>query len=397
MKHIYIILFAIYLTISLIPAIQLHFAVNLVIALSLFGIMLVGKRKWDKNYMRWCACFFIFCSCSIMWAIDRKLSMYVLAANYVPVILTLLSVTMYAKSFKDVNTLMKVFYFACLLMFVFFASTVDLSDLEGSRLASNEGDDEIIWNPNYVAGDLVFAIYAGYFCFVKAKNVSFIIKSVYWIATLIMFFIVLLSGSRASLLLLLMPASLYYLMNKRITFTTILLLMSFVALLLFLVFSVPVLYSNIGIRIEETLNIFTGDTDGSEDTSRILLIVSGLTWFTEHPILGHGINNFRALSNQLFKLDHNFYAHNNYVELLVGVGLIGFLIYYTPIFKMFVNGVKSKTSLIMKIFLFCVLFTDMFWVSYYNVTTQFILCILFIVNKIITHNKYENNRYYSPW
>jgi O-antigen ligase len=48
----------------------------------------------------------------------------------------------------------------------------------------------------------------------------------------------------------------------------------------------------------------------------------GLRLWAESPLWGHGLDQFRVLTYA------ETYAHNNYVELLVGLGVIGLLLYY---------------------------------------------------------------------
>jgi O-antigen ligase len=85
-------------------------------------------------------------------------------------------------------------------------------------------------------------------------------------------------------------------------------------------------------RIEAML---TGnDTTGSDD-ARKHMIRTGFRMFLEKPILGYGLNNFRDfyVSGQ--------YSHNNYTEVLVSGGLVGFVLYYgmylVPLCKLFLG------------------------------------------------------------
>ena len=55
----------------------------------------------------------------------------------------------------------------------------------------------------------------------------------------------------------------------------------------------------------------------------------------ENPLLGYGLNNYH-----LFHWS-GVYSHNNYIEVLVSLGIIGFIIYYS----IFIN---SATVLIKK-------------------------------------------------
>lgn len=75
-----------------------------------------------------------------------------------------------------------------------------------------------------------------------------------------------------------------------------------------------------------------------------------LSGFTEHPLLGFGINNFTYMFNQhydSFYCNYNLWmdkAHNNYLEWLVCGGLIGFFAFLgfllSPVMYLFTSGKK---------------------------------------------------------
>lgn len=52
----------------------------------------------------------------------------------------------------------------------------------------------------------------------------------------------------------------------------------------------------------------------------------GLNAFKESPILDIGLDNARFMTMAVYGFEH--YLHNNYVELLVDTGLLGFCTYY---------------------------------------------------------------------
>ncbi len=89
-------------------------------------------------------------------------------------------------------------------------------------------------------------------------------------------------------------------------------------------------YLYLGEKIpKEVMNIynyFFGNRDNINDSSintRIRLIEYAKAAFKSKPVLGWGLNTFK--SSVSFT---DYYAHNNFYEILVGVGIIGFLIYY---------------------------------------------------------------------
>jgi O-antigen ligase len=63
------------------------------------------------------------------------------------------------------------------------------------------------------------------------------------------------------------------------------------------------------------------------------MISHGWDLFLKEPVLGYGLNNFSIL---FAKILGEGYAHNNYIELLVDLGMIGTIAYYS--FYAFIIG-----------------------------------------------------------
>lgn len=97
------------------------------------------------------------------------------------------------------------------------------------------------------------------------------------------------------------------------------LIYSFVSLLVGWMFIHLPIFSTILERLESYLSV-TGNTS---DNLRAELIRFGLELFMENPFLGYGLNNY-----QLFHWS-GAYSHNNYIEVLVSLGIVGFVIYYS--------------------------------------------------------------------
>lgn len=87
------------------------------------------------------------------------------------------------------------------------------------------------------------------------------------------------------------------------------------------------IFSTILERLESYLSV-TGNTS---DNIRADLIRFGLELFIENPFLGYGLNNYH-----LFHWS-GVYSHNNYIEVLVSLGVIGFIVYYL----IFIKGLNT--------------------------------------------------------
>ena len=106
-------------------------------------------------------------------------------------------------------------------------------------------------------------------------------------------------------------------------------------------------------------------------------------------MLGYGLDNFRIIN--LHATGHLTYSHNNFIEILVGVGAIGFLIYYSYYIKLLFEYIKMyfkhQTDKILNItgICFLLMFLMQFGVVSYSSIEQMLL-ILFMT-KAVEFNK----------
>lgn len=155
----------------------------------------------------------------------------------------------------------------------------------------------------------------------------------YTMISLFLILVVLISGSRKALML---PVIAYIVQRLLAGGTSAairnsLLVGSALLIGMFLLMNVPILYDVIGYRVEGMIAGYGGnedDADGSTAT-RMFLVEFGMEQFHENPIWGYGLANFRALLGYYHPGMTAYYAHNNYVELLVDWGVVGTIVYYT--------------------------------------------------------------------
>lgn len=139
--------------------------------------------------------------------------------------------------------------------------------------------------------------------------------------------IVLLTGSRKGLVLVFVASFLYYYFKyptKRLKNIIISLMFIFISMIA--IMNIPFLYDIVGIRVEGLLDYIIIDStqDGSLNT-RSTLISRGWEYFKIRPLRGYGLDSFSSLDGT-----YGIYAHNNFIEILVSSGVIGFLLYYFP-------------------------------------------------------------------
>ncbi len=154
--------------------------------------------------------------------------------------------------------------------------------------------------------------------------------------------------------------------------------------IVYAVLQLPLL-SNVSERLEMAFSTLTGDVrhaDGSSITRKRMIEV-GLEQFTKTPFIGIGLNNSSILNfNQL---RFAAYSHNDYVDLLVNGGAIGFGLYYGTIFillRRHIVKIKHNIDDVCKIsfvLMIMLLFANMAAVTYYGGLTTYVLILLWVV------------------
>ena len=158
------------------------------------------------------------------------------------------------------------------------------------------------------------------------------LKWIYAPIACLMFYFLLLSGGRKFIIVSLLFVYIiiilkyYKAQKKKLVLFTLLFLLILVGVY-FAVFQFKPIYNVVGYRFEGLMNAITGR--GKIDLStlrRERMIEFGLAAFKDKPLFGHGLDNYKVL--YFMKSGIYDYAHNNYIELLVDFGIIGFSLYY---------------------------------------------------------------------
>jgi O-antigen ligase len=227
-------------------------------------------------------------------------------------------------------------------------------------------------------------------------------KMVYWNMikwTIILFFIlecIFFSGSKSGIILISISLLVFFIIkfNKTSFIRKILL---FVAGLILISVMTPrvALDAIVFDRFENLINfsmsnkgqIFFYDDGSSEQ--RLNLIVDGIRLWTERPFFGWGTNEYRFIN----KVTYDCYSHNNFIEILVNFGLLGFFLFYFIHFYLFKKLLKLKKLnqrndevnwlLLM---LFSLLIIDITFVTYYN--KIYFLVLAFILANTMKLEKY---------
>lgn len=224
----------------------------------------------------------------------------------------------YIDNLSQVESIMKYFVISGLAASFFILLNLDFQ--AGTRVGSELGnlnDISVILGISYL-----FSLY-----FILYEK-----KKYFLLPTVILLVFIILTGSRSGLLFLLIGTLCMLYFKNRTTITAKIKYLFFIIAVIFiaylLVFKIPIFYEILGVRLENMFELLlTGDTNEASIVNRKNMIEYALLLFTEKPILGYGVDNFRVF--------YGTYSHNNFVELLVGLGIIGAGTYYLIYFHQF--------------------------------------------------------------
>ena len=200
-----------------------------------------------------------------------------------------------------------------LIYAIMYLQKIGVDDLAYARLSV---DIEGLPNINTVASIVVFPAVFYFSMFIeKRKTIHFLFFVLSAVA------LVFLGSRRSILITMLVVVATFFLKGKnRILEGALISAGIFYAV----VFLVPTEYLLFNLDRIFSLADAT-DIDGS-DTIRLQLLNFSADMFSNAPVLGNGYYTFSYLN-----FSHNgllVYAHNNYMETLVGLGVVGLILYY---------------------------------------------------------------------
>lgn len=201
-------------------------------------------------------------------------------------------------------------------------------------IGSNSGNERlgeaITGNANIFSALFMYSGVFASWCCVYSKSVKS--KIIYLLLLAIVLVIMVISGGRKTIVAVVSTLALFYYLKgdvkirKRLIYNAIIAL-ALVALIAFAVLNIPLLYEYVGKRFEGLFHLFMGKgAEVSGDNMRSRIFVLAYEGWKQCPLFGHGIDSFKEYNQSV--TGHYYYAHNNYVELLYDVGVVGFIAYY---------------------------------------------------------------------
>lgn len=315
------------------PGGMVSLALYAFIAVSAFSVLMKRKIVLSFHFLSY-GLFLLICIISLLYSYRASTS---LAMSISVLKAFLFSVLMYniVNSKKRVEIVLAMFGVAATILFVYLLSTDQL--VVDERLGN-----DLVGNANIFANLFMFSALAMvYFLFSNKGKWATLI---FWIIFVAQEYALALSASRKNFIIPIVVLFIVMILKtdkkgrKHIITRSIIVAIA-ACVLLWSIFEVPFLYDAIGYRMEGLRNLFTGEGAVDKSTEiRMWMIDYALELWRRNPILGNGIDTFKVFNT----LYGHCYSHNNFVELLCGVGVVGFLAYYSMYFYLFKNLLKCK-------------------------------------------------------
>lgn len=290
--------------------------------------------------------FDFYCLLSSFWALDTTLAMDKAKTLFILTTFLLVTYNCFSNIDNAEEKLLKIIMFAGIFFSIYVilfygAETYFTKLLNGERVGTE------VNNVNTIGMQTSISIIIAMFFAIYKSNKKYIIPSI------LPLIVSLGTGSRKVLILIVLGIILLFLLKKdqKINVKKIVILLFLLGMLIGAL-QLPV-FSTIVDRIEMTIQSFTGEA--KIDIGRRKFIDVGWKQFLETPILGIGIANSGYLT---LKVDGWFtYLHNNYIELLACVGIIGFALYYSVYIYILYYGMKFFNRKDANINLILIIFT----------------------------------------
>lgn len=355
-------------------------AIAAILVITIWMKCLYIKRKLIfNNFLFIYILFIIICAMSFFVAVDKS-TVLSKVRTLILLFIIMLSMINYIDNFVKLRKFLISFVYSGFIASLYILLTSDFSNI--TRFGSELGNVNVVGMMIGISATFCF------YLFLEEKRFK------YFLLLITMLPIILLTGSRQSVLFFLMNLIIIlYLRNrdslsKKLKFFFIGGILFF--LVLFLVFKIPLFYKIIGYRIENVFSFLSGKkvNEGSI-YARFYMIEVGLKMIKDRPILGYGIDNYRFYYSRV-PSGRETYSHNNFIELIVGTGIFGFLFYYLTHFiilrSLFKASICTKEKMICYTFISIIIsyiILSMVLIYYYNKHFSLLLAVGSIVNRVI--------------
>lgn len=229
-------------------------------------------------------------------------------------------------------------------------------------------------NPNYLAIMLLFSMFLSLLFFQERKSSSKPLQALHIVNILLALYTIFVTASRKGIMFSFLLLFFYFLVNfKRVIGSFKIILLAGIGIFIVLLFvKIDFVTNSLAPAFERfgrMLSTVGGKSSEGSTEERVMFIREGWEKFTANPFIGYGAASF--------KYYYHLYAHNNYIELLFGLGFLGPVIYYSIHFSILKKLWKYRTGAFLGAFVLILMLMDVGLVAYYD--KRIMLMLLFII------------------
>ena len=340
-----------------------------------------GKMLFKNlSFLSWFVSFAVLGALSVLWSLSSSVVMDIVKTFIIYSVVILLIQFSLNYDFS-IDSILRGYLLATLINALYIALTVDITQLGETQLGTQmlEG-----WNGNGIGFMMSQGAFIAWYLFKRTDRR--IAKVYYFLSVVALSFMTVYTGSRTAFIVLVAEFLLYFWLSHptRMIRNALISVVS-IALIVYLVMNVESFYNVLGSRFEGLFALFGGEgkVDSSADI-RDVFIENGKRWFAEKPILGYGLNNYKVLNSGA--TGRFTYAHNNFIELAVDLGVVGLIWYYSVYAYLIVKLLKNFKNDLVNVFLLSALIVSVMshygTIAYYDFYQNLLLLLCFFaVNK----------------
>ena len=363
--------------------------INSLLLLAFVGIAMIYSmfkaKTANLNFSKWYFVFVCYALCSALLMTSNVFS--TLYQMFVILILTFcFSITISNKETLDLIIVTYVLSAVAMGILIMHYNPVyllgNLDTINGARLGGEETG-----NANIFTALMMFSgVFASWLVLYNRNNV---LRVIALLSLLFILYLMAHSGGRKTIIAL-VACTIYFIWKKsgssiKKRILSIVMVSLTIYFSIYLLMNIQWIYDVIGYRFDGLIGFLggNGESNVSSDNLRKKMIEIGLLGWTERPIFGHGLDSFKFYNAKV--TGRMFYSHNNYVEILYDFGLLGFILYYAFLYKLYKRLVSMPPSY--KIYsilgvgiIIELLFFDIGGISYYSSNNMIMLCIATIIS-----------------
>ena len=327
--------------------------------------------------------FTLYCMLSCFWTIDPVESFN----RCVTMLLISINILIAYNALKDKGFLSIIFAAIICVSFINFFIAIGLFGYnsvfyDGWRFQGTRD------NPNYLAIFMFFSFFSSIFLssktFLKFNN---LLHYLIFLNIPISIYNIFLTGSKKGIIfgsiviILFFYYTLFYIKDRKSAINYIIIFVSlYVAQYFININDASLIYERISVRMSDFFYM-----EGLSTIQRLDFINYGFTIFKSNLFFGNGIGSFKSIFGT--------YSHNNFIEILSGVGLLGFCIYYSMYLYIFskiryIKNIHSKV--VMLIFVLALLLMETSMVTYYYKFNIFMLVVVSVIVDFLSKEEYQN-------